>query len=161
MERLPASRFFSLSACSPPRHKFSHRPCCSDMCHPCWELGQRPDTGEQRGPGQSNSRGVDEQAQCYTLTMSSQPPSPPLQSIACCIALLNHYTTPYQPWEYRIEYQPKPEISKLFTVSKSIEYRTSNIEYRWYWKIVIYFVFFRRKGSILRPKTHIFESLIR
>ena len=34
--------------------------------------------------------------------------------------------------EYRIEYRSKPEISKLFTVSKSIEYRTSNIEYRRY-----------------------------
>ena len=50
----------------------------------------------------------------------------------------------YQPWEYRIEYRSKPKISKLFTVSKSIEYRTSNIEYRRYWKIMIFLSLFRR-----------------
>ena len=64
-----------------------------------------------------------------------------------------------QPWEYSIAYWSKPEISNLFTESKSIEYWILHIEYRWHWKIVIFFVFFSLKSRILRPKTHNFGSL--
>ena len=39
---------------------------------------------------------------------------------------------PNQPWEYRIAYRSKREISNLFTVSKSIKYRILNIEHRRY-----------------------------
>ena len=38
------------------------------------------------------------------------------------------FNPPIQPWEYHIEYRSKPEISKLFTVSKSIEYQTWNFK---------------------------------
>ena len=63
-----------------------------------------------------------------------------------------------QSWEYCIEYWSKPEILKLFTVSKSIKYQTSNIEYHWYWKFVIFLSFYRRRSCILRPETHIIGS---
>ena len=36
---------------------------------------------------------------------------------------------PNQPWEYRIAYRSKPEISNLFIVSKNIEYQIPNIGY--------------------------------
>ena len=65
----------------------------------------------------------------------------------------------HQAWEFCIACRTKPEISNLFTVSKSIEYQILNIEYRRYWKIVIFLSFFVWKSCILRPKTHIFGSL--
>ena len=37
-----------------------------------------------------------------------------------------------QPWEYRIENRSKVEISNLFTVTNSIEYRILNIKYHRY-----------------------------
>ena len=62
-------------------------------------------------------------------------------------------------WEYCIKYRSKPEILKLFTVLKSIEYRTSNIEYRWYWKIVFFFCLFSPKRLYSKAKnTHFWKS---